>query len=48
MIAYKGFKNNGKLLNPKVVAVTYRTWSFSRGSNYRALTEKVLVVWMVG
>ena len=34
-------KNNGKSLNfraQKVVAVTYRRWLFTRGSNCKALT----------
>ena len=39
-------KNNGKSLNfqaQKVVAVAYKRWSFTRGSNCKALTGKVLV-----
>ena len=39
-------KNNGKSLNfqsQKVVAVAYARWSFTRGSNCKALTGKVLV-----
>ena len=39
-------KNNGKSLNfpaQKVVAVVYERWSFTRGSNCKALTAKVLV-----
>ena len=39
-------KNNGKSLNfqaQKVVAVGYKRWSFTRGSNCKALTGKVLV-----
>ena len=39
-------KNNGKSLNflaQKVVAVGFKRWSFTRGSNCKALTEKVLV-----
>ena len=39
-------KNNGKSLNfqaQKVVAVAYGRWSFTRGSNCKALTGKVLV-----
>ena len=39
-------KNNGKSLNfraQKVVAVAYRSWSFTRGSNFKALTGKILV-----
>ena len=38
-------KNNGKSLNfqaQKVSAVTYKRWSFTRGSNCKALSEKVL------
>jgi len=35
---------------PKVVAVAYdeKRWSFTRSSNCKALTEKVLVFWMNG
>ena len=39
-------KNNGKSLNfcaQKVVAVAYRSWSFTRGSNFKALTGEILV-----
>ena len=39
-------KNNGKSLNfqaQKVVVVGYRRWSFTRDSNCKALTGKVLV-----
>ena len=32
----------------KVVAVAYRRWSFTRGSNCKALTGKVLVFWIGG
>ena len=31
-----------------MVAVTYRRWSFTRGSNCRALTDKNLVFWISG
>ena len=44
-------KNDGKSLNfqsQKVVAVTYRRWSFTRGSNCEALTGKILVFWIGG
>ena len=46
-------KNNGKSLNfqaQKVVAVAYKRWSFTRGSNCKALTGKVLVYefWISG
>ena len=44
-------KNNGKSLNfqaQKVVAVAYGRWSFTRGSNCKALTRKVLVFWTGG
>ena len=37
-------KNNWKII--KVVAVAHRRWSFSRDSNYKALTGKVLMVWL--
>ena len=39
-------QNNGKSLNfpaQKVVALVYKRWSFTRGSNCKALTGKVLV-----
>ena len=31
-----------------MVMVTYRRWSFTRGSNCKALTGKVLVFWIGG
>ena len=31
-----------------MVAVAYERWSFTRGSNYRALTGKRLLFWIVG
>ena len=43
--------NSIKSLNfqaQKVVAVAYRRWSFTRVSNCRALTGKVLVFWIGG
>ena len=44
-------QNNGKSLNfqsQKVVVVAYRRWSFTRGSNCKALTGKMLVFWIGG
>ena len=44
-------KNNGKSFNfqsQEVVAVAYRRWLFTRGSNCEALTRKVLVFWIGG
>ena len=45
-------KNDGKLINRQsrkvVVVVAYRVWSFSRGSNCKALTGKNLVFWISG
>ena len=32
----------------KVVAVAYRRWSFTRGSNYKDFTGKVCVFWIGG
>ena len=32
----------------KVVVVAYRRWLFTRGSNCKALTGKVLLVWIGG
>ena len=45
MVAFRGVKNNGKLLNHEA-----KRWSlsFSRASIYRVLTEKVLVVCIHG
>lgn len=34
-------------LRQKVVAVAYWRWSFMGGCNYRALTGKILLYWMV-
>ena len=31
-----------------MVAVAYRRWSFTRGSNCKALTVRVLVFWIGG
>ena len=33
---------------PKVFAVTFKRCSFARDFNYKALTEKFLVVWIDG
>ena len=44
-------KNNGKSLTrraQKVVAVAYRRWSFTRDSNCKALTGRILVFWIGG
>ena len=44
-------KNSRKSLNfqaQKVVAVAYRRWSFTRGSNCKVLSGKVLVFWIGG
>ena len=48
VVIYKRLK---KIINrqpQKVVAVTYRRWSFTRGFNCKALTEKILVFWIGG
>ena len=37
-----------KLLYQKVVGVALKRWSFVRGSNYRALTGKILVFYIGG
>ena len=50
VVAYKSLKTM-ELINhqaQKVVAVAYRRWSFTRGSNCKALTGKVLLVWIGG
>ena len=42
VVAYKRLKTI-KVINlqaQKVVAVAYRRWSFTRGSNYKALTGR--------
>ena len=51
----QGLKKNGKSITfqaKKVVAVAvavaYRRWSFTRGSNCKALTGKALVFWIGG
>ena len=44
----RGYKQ-WKIINrraQKVVAVAYRRWSFTRGSNCKALTGKILVFWI--
>ena len=49
VVAYKRLKTFKKSLNfqaQKVVAVAYRRWSFSRSSNCKALTGKVLLFWL--
>ena len=50
VVAYKRLKTT-KIINrqaQKLVAVAYRRWLFTRGSNYKALTGKVLVFWFGG
>ena len=37
-----------KLWGQKVVAFAYERWSFTRGSNYRAATGKILMFWISG
>ena len=39
---------NYKLSRQKVGGVAYKKWSFMRSSNYRALTGKILLVWISG
>ena len=43
LVAFKQYKNPRK-----VVAVAYRKWSFTTGSNCKALTEKIVVFFIVG
>ena len=45
MVAYKRLKTMENHLT-KVVAVTYRRCLFTRGSDFKALTQKVLVFWI--
>ena len=50
VVAYKRLKTT-KIINrqaQKLVAVAYRRWLFTRGSNCKALTGKVLVFWIGG
>ena len=47
VVAYKQWKIINRQAQ-KVVAVAYRRWSFTRGSNCKALTGKVLVFWIGG
>ena len=50
MVAYKKLKPM-KIIKPSdpnsVVAVAHRRCSFSRGTNFRVFTGKVLVFWLV-
>ena len=49
VVAYK--ERQWKIINrhaQKVVAVAYGRWSFTRGSNCKVLTGKILVLWIVG
>ena len=49
MIVNKEVSNNEKSLTvrpKKVVAVPYRVWSITRGSNCKALTGKILLFWI--
>ena len=44
-------KKQWKIINhqaQKMVAVAYRMWPFTRGSNWKALTGKILVIWIRG
>ena len=46
VVAYKRLKTMKTYLtvSPKgIVSVAYKTWSFSRGSNYSPLTGKILM-----
>ena len=48
---FQDVKNNRKSLNfqtQKEVAVAHRRWSFTRDSNCKTLTGKVLVFWIGG
>ena len=49
VVPFKRSKTTGKSLDfqvQKVVTVAYRRWSFSRDSNRKSLTGKVLVFWI--
>ena len=39
---------NNHTISSKVLVVDYERWSFPKGSDYRDLTGKSLVVWMGG
>ena len=47
VVAYKQWKIINRQAQ-KVVVVAYRRWSFTRGSNCKALTGKFLVFWIGG
>ena len=51
VVAYKRLKPM-EIIKPSdpnsVVAVAYRRWSFTRGTNCKAFTGKVLVFWLDG
>ena len=50
VVAYKRLKTM-EIINrraQKVVAVPYRRWAFTRSSNFKALTGKILVFWIAG
>jgi len=50
VVAYKRLKTK-KIINrqaQKKLAVAYRRWSFTRRSNCKALTGKILVLWIGG
>jgi len=49
VVAHKRLKTLYKMLNrqaQKVVAVAYRRWLFTTGSNCKALTGQILVFWI--
>ena len=49
VVANKRWKTvTTKLWGQKVVAFAYERWSFTRGSNYRAVTGKILMFWISG
>ena len=49
MVVYKNLTRlDSCKRSPPVVAVSDRRWSFTRGSNCKALTVKILVFWIGG
>ena len=50
VVVYKSLKTVENINHKaqKLVVVTYRRWSFTRGSNCKALTGKIVVFWTGG
>ena len=50
VVVYKSLKTMENINHKaqKLVVVAYRRWSFTRGSNCKALTGKIVVFWIGG